>query len=795
MHFFLLFLPSSLTHTHTHARTNAHINQQVGHTHYVTALTTATDTDTTTHRLISGCFDASLGVWDLSSAEMIQSLTGHTYQVTGLATTPNQTIVSSSADATLRLWSLSSPSPLPDAVLEGHESAVQCVIALPDSNVVVSGSSDKSIRMWSVPTPGSSGGKPACIATLPNAHDDTVRTLALFPNTGIVSGSHDMTLKLWTLQGEALKTFVGHTALVYSVAVCEHAQMIASGSEDNTARVWDAGSGECVQVIEHPGCVWAVAFLPNGDVVTGCADGVARVWTRDEERRGREGVVGGYAAALTAYKEAQQEKKKNTNGDDTNGGTGSAATLPEGLKIEDPSVLEAPGGKDGQIVIVREPGGAGVAYSWVASKGEWERIGEVVSGDDDVHDMQQQKRKWYDGQEWDCVFDVAMGDDAPALKLAMNYGENPYAVADRFLATNGLPTEFKEQIVQFILQNVDDVRGGAPGFVDPYTGASAYVPQSTTTAPTGVGAGPNVDPFTGGAAAPLAVVKHCPAKSFLLFDAMPPMQALVKKMKEFWGTTAPSSLPFDSLVESSEGGAGALNKATAMEMLPTLLQWPADKVFPGLDIARVLMLDATYAPLLSSPELAGPSVSEQAPDGTLGKALWNVLSSTEGKASTEEEQSRRRPSQQVALRCLCNAFGHPSFQQWVREQVGGVLVLVVPLASLPAQSSTKGIRLGLCTLLINIGLALNKLPGDELSGKCEVVAAAAAVLESCPSTDEEARYRALVALGTVLPEHSQIRGVGRQLGLLETVAQVQLESGGGAKVCEAASEVLTLLRL
>jgi phospholipase A-2-activating protein len=41
--------------------------------------------------------------------------------------------------------------------------------------------------------------------------------------------------------------------------------------------------------------------------------------------------------------------------------------LPEGLQLQDPSVLLAPGAKDGQTIVVRE-GGAGVAYAWDAAK-------------------------------------------------------------------------------------------------------------------------------------------------------------------------------------------------------------------------------------------------------------------------------------------------------------------------------------------------------------------------------------------------------------------------------------------
>lgn len=54
-------------------------------------------------------------------------------------------------------------------------------------------------------------------------------------------------------------------------------------------------------------------------------------------------------------------------------------------------------------------------------------------------------RKWHLGREWDHVFDVEM-DSGAKLKLALDAGENPYIVADRFLEQHDLPQEFKEQV-------------------------------------------------------------------------------------------------------------------------------------------------------------------------------------------------------------------------------------------------------------------------------------------------------------------------------------------------------------
>ena len=67
-----------------------------------------------------------------------------------------------------------------------------------------------------------------------------------------------------------------------------------------------------------------------------------------------------YEAAITARKEAAAAGKEG-------GGGGGGGGLPAGLKLEDPSVLLAPGARDGQTKVVRE-GGAGVAYAWDASK-------------------------------------------------------------------------------------------------------------------------------------------------------------------------------------------------------------------------------------------------------------------------------------------------------------------------------------------------------------------------------------------------------------------------------------------
>jgi phospholipase A-2-activating protein len=50
----------------------------------------------------------------------------------------------------------------------------------------------------------------------------------MLPGVGFVSGSHDLTLRVWALTGETLAECVGHSALIYSVAATPSG-LIASG--------------------------------------------------------------------------------------------------------------------------------------------------------------------------------------------------------------------------------------------------------------------------------------------------------------------------------------------------------------------------------------------------------------------------------------------------------------------------------------------------------------------------------------------------------------------------------------
>ncbi|KAF9684329.1 hypothetical protein SADUNF_Sadunf04G0107000 [Salix dunnii] len=206
---------------------------------------------------------------------------------------------------------------------DAHKAAIQAIIKLPSGELVT----------------------------------DTVRGLANMHGLGILSASHDGSIRLWALTGQVLMEMVGHASIVYSVD--SHVSgLIVSGSEDCSAKIWK--DGVCVQSIEHPGCVWDVKFLENGDIVTACSDGVVRIWTSDQEMIADLVDLDSYVSELSHYKLSRKRVG--------------------GLKLEDlPGLdtLQISGTSDGQTKIIRE-GDNGVAYAWNLREQKWDKIVEFI---------------------------------------------------------------------------------------------------------------------------------------------------------------------------------------------------------------------------------------------------------------------------------------------------------------------------------------------------------------------------------------------------------------------------------
>ncbi|GAB4853932.1 hypothetical protein Ancab_018141 [Ancistrocladus abbreviatus] len=667
--------------------------------------------------IVSGGMDTLVLVWDLKSGERVQSLRDHQMQVTGIALDDHD-IISSSVDCTLQRWrdgkSVES--------WKAHNAPVQAVIKLP-SGELLTGSTDTTLKLWR--------GK-MCVQTF-IGHTDTVRGLALMPGLGVLSASHDGSIRLWALTGQVLMEMVGHTSIVYSVD-SHTSGLLVSSSEDCSAKIWKDGG--CVQSIEHPGCVWDAKFLENGDIATACSDGIVRIWTAHQDRIADPVELQLYFSQLSAYKSSRKRVG--------------------GLKLEDLPGLEAlkvPGTNDGQTKVVRE-GDNGVAYVWNAKEHKWDKIGEVVDGPND-----NLKRPMLDGIEYDYVFDVDIGDGEPIRKLPYNRSDNPYSAADRWLLKENLPLSYRQQIVEFILENTGQKTFTFDSsFRDPYTGSSAYIPG-----------GPSIEHVTSSKPA----FKHIPKKGMLVFDVAQ-FDGILKKISEFNSTLLSDQdkkhLSITELEISRLGAVVQVLKDTShyhstsfadadIDLLLKLLNfWPAAMIFPVIDMLRMIVLHPDGAKQLLKHIDRNDALTVMIKKATASPAVpANILTS---------------------VRLMVNLFKDSCFHQWLQSHCSEILDVFSS-----CQMSNKNTQLAYSTLMLNYAVMLIEEKDEE--GQSQVLSAALEVSER-ENLDVDSKFRALVAIGSLM-----LDGMVRKIALdfdVETVAKAA-KASMELKIAEVGADI------
>ncbi|KAJ3163096.1 hypothetical protein HDU86_002265, partial [Geranomyces michiganensis] len=575
-----------------------------GHSHYVNALTYLKPTANHPNGLIaSGGSDKTIQVFDPKApAEPVQTLTGHTENVCALTTTPQGDILSGSWDFTAKLWREGKC-----VATVKHQHSVWAVLGLADGKFLT-GSADKSIKLWE-------GEK--CVKTF-TGHTDAVRGLAMAPDGRFVSCSNDGTLRIWTLDGECINELNGHTSFVYSVSVSLSGD-IASCGEDRSVRIWK--NGNCVQTIFHPTpSVWSVAYLPNGDIVSGASDGIARIFTRSAERVASAEVQKAFDESV-----ASQAIPSNQVGDvDKN-------------KLPGLDVLAKPGQKDGQVVMVNV-GGSVEAHQWSSAENKWNKIGEVVDA------VGNQRKKQWQGQDYDFVFDVDIGDGVPPLQLPYNATQNPYQAAQDFIWRNELPQDYLETIANFIVKNAGTATLGAQSseYQDPFTGGSRYVPG-------GAGAGPSPH----GATAPASNARNhaganrlTPNTEYVLFKGAN-LSAISNKIAQLndqlqasQDPTALSSAQLQVLQTTIQSLKTPSKFREAFDdsqrdVILKVAHWPAAARFPGIDVLRVAILYAPTQQILENIPSYFTAMSGAAPSGgdsvKISKAIMTVGTRSENK--------------------------------------------------------------------------------------------------------------------------------------------------------------------
>ncbi|MBW0494854.1 hypothetical protein O181_034569 [Austropuccinia psidii MF-1] len=688
-------------------------------------------------------------------------LAGHTSNVCCLdvyrrSSSDQFTIYSGSWDSTAIIWR----NNVALHTLRGHSAAVWAVIGVEDSfDSVLTGAADNLIILWRQ-------GKQ--LVTF-KGHTQAVRALVRLPLTPdlFASAGNDATIRIWSLSGHAIRVLDGHDSFIYSMDCLPTGELVSSG-EDRTVRVWDPNFGKLTQTITLPAIsVWTVsACQENGDFTCGSSDNIVRVFTRSQERLAQHNELQSFEESVKAS-------------------SVPSATVGDIKKTDLPSVmtlLSRKGKKEGEVAMAKnESNGAIEAYQWDGTKGDWSMVGTVVDA------IGSSRKQLFEGKEFDYVFDVDIQDGVPPLKLPYNVSENPYTVAQKWLAKHQLPDSYVEQVVQFIDKNTSGVAiGSQSSGADPLTGANSYRPNSSQAANT---SSVGQDPLTaytsyqasgdGTHSAGSKAQSLLPHKTFLTFPLVNSNFApIIGKIKEFNSQLTMNELSLDEikdleqLVKYLSKPIGIPPEMGVKVLERIISEWPVEKQFPAIDLVRIMAITFFPAQILAI-LLPKTNAIENSSSGELNftltlRAFSNGLSS----------------SPTIVLNP-----GSISQQDLARQLIEKLWVDTSPQFNM----NTKNTKVAVATLLLNLSIIhLESGLDDGLSSR--ILTIVREMIKS-PGMDEEAVYRSVIALGNLLSSErtrGQIKNEEKEL-LKISVNGIKIKDSEPNRLFKAVIEVKRLI--
>ncbi|RDA90314.1 hypothetical protein CP533_0395 [Ophiocordyceps camponoti-saundersi (nom. inval.)] len=661
-------------------------------------------------------------------------LIGHAHNVCTLDTSVDGNfIVSGGWDGQARVWDLDTWQT--KLVLSGHEGMSVWSVVVLDRNTVVTGCADKSIRVFDLTQSVAGELTPKSIIYTP----DVVRALCKVPEAhpsgaDIASASNDGTLRLWTLKGQQLAELHGHESFVYSLAALPSGELVSSG-EDRTVRIW-RGS-DCIQTITHPAIsVWTVAAnAETGDIVSGASDGIARVFTRRQDRVADQETLKIFEESVKSSSIPQQQL----------GGVNKE-------KLPGPEFLTTKSGtKDGQVQMILESNGNVSAYQWSTNHREWINVGTVVDAVGSTG-----KKVEYNGQSYDYVFDVDIEDGKPPLKLPYNLSENPYERATKFLNDNELPLSYLDNVANFITKNTKGATLGQSSQAagpDPYGTESRYRPGDASQ----------------------ASAKVLPQKEYLTITAAK-YEAIFSKILSINKNMISSGRKDAALNPGEESTLHSLRAVleTSKPIQPQSLglifkvvtQWPHSDRLAGLDLLRCV---ARYPVAAQYTSPRGMTLLEVAID-----------------ASFPSDAAPNENAVMMGARAVANLFGSAEGRSLVNSHADVIISFLERIGSEGIGKFNRNLLIAITTSVINLAVLVyrEKLLSDDQRRR--LVDVVRAVLKD--QTDSEVLYRALVAIGTMLEASAiEFKGSGVAELLLATKGRCQEE-----RVSSVADECLAL---
>jgi WD40 repeat protein len=151
-------------------------------------------------------------------------------------------------------------------------SYVRCIALSRDKASLLVGCDDGTARVLDIIT--------GQIRHLCRGHSMRIECIIAGSGDEIITCSLDKSIKRWTSKGFCVRTYIGHSRVVFSVIFSAKRNRIYSASDDHSIRAWDYDSGvEVAKMLGYKEAVVSLAWVQGEETfVSGSHDNSVRLW-------------------------------------------------------------------------------------------------------------------------------------------------------------------------------------------------------------------------------------------------------------------------------------------------------------------------------------------------------------------------------------------------------------------------------------------------------------------------------------------------------------------------------------